>query len=114
MMMPGFLDRIKPWTCAECGHKNISANKQACPECYAPRSGTPDAEAEAQTGQKTRTYSGEKDMREGIARMAQQGWKVVSQSSYQPRAGVGRVIALGLFAAVIKPNAKFTVVYERA
>jgi hypothetical protein len=112
--MSSFMDRIKPWACAECGQKNISANKQACPNCYAPRGGSPEAEAEAQTGQKTRTYEGEKDMREGITRMGQQGWKVVSQSAYQPRAGLGRVALLGLGALVIKPKAKFTVVYERA
>lgn len=112
--MSSFMDRIKPWACAECGQKNISANKQACPNCYAPRGGSPEAEAEAQTGQKTRTYEGEKDMREGITRMGQQGWKVVSQSAYQPRAGLGRVALLGLGALVIKPKAKFTVVYECA
>jgi hypothetical protein len=108
------MDRIKPWTCDECGQKNISANKAACPECYGPRPGTPEADAETQAGQKVRTYEGEKDMQAGITRMARLGWRVVSQSSYQPRAGVGRIVALGLLAAVAKPRAKFTIIYERA
>jgi hypothetical protein len=112
--MSSFMNRIKPWECAECGKKNISANKQECPDCYAPRAGTPAAEAEAASGQITRTYEGEKDMREGIARLAKQGWKIVSQSSYQPGAGLGRIALLGLGAAIIKPKAKFTVIYERA
>ena len=110
----GFMDRIKPWTCDECGQKNISANKAACPECYAPRPGSDAAEAEAATGQKIRTYEGEKDMQAGIVRMAKLGWKVQSQSGYQPRAGLGRVALLGLGALVIKPKAKFQVVFERA
>lgn len=110
----GFMDRITPWTCDECGQKRISANKSACPECYAPRPGSPEADAEAKTGQRIRFYEGQKDMTAGIARMARLGWKVQSQSSYQPRAGVGRIVALGLMAAVIKPKAKFQVVYERA
>jgi hypothetical protein len=107
------MDRIKPWECPECGQQHISANKNACPNCYAPRPGTPASETEAAAGQLTRTYEGEKDMQAGIQRMAKRGWKVVSQSGYQPRAGLGRVVALGLMAAVIKPKAKFIVIYER-
>lgn len=123
--MPSFADRIKPWDCAACGKRNISANKTVCPECYAVRGETaPNHEAIAATvaaqaaeaakpGQVTRIYTGEKAMRKGIDRMAKQGWRVVSQSSHQPRAGVGRMVALGLFAAVFKPPMRFTVVYER-
>jgi hypothetical protein len=110
----GFMDRYKPWACDECGKKNISANKQACPECYAPRSGTEAADAELANGQKVRTYEGEKDMQAGIKRMAALGWKVESQSAYQPRAGLGRVALLGFGALVIKPKAKFTVIYAKA
>lgn len=110
----GFWSQFQTWDCIECGKRTISANKQACPECYAPRPGTPDAEAEIATGQKVRTYEGERDMREGIARLARQGWRVASQSNYQPRAGLGRIALLGFGALVIKPKAKFTVIYERA
>jgi hypothetical protein len=111
--LSSFMDRVKPWACGTCGQKNISANKTECPKCHAPRPGSTQAQAEAATGQTTRTYEGEDAMREGIAQMAAQGWRVVSQTSYQPRAGVGRIALLGLGAAVIKPKPKFVVTFER-
>lgn len=112
--MSSFVERIKPWACAVCGERNISANKEQCPKCGAPRAGTAGAAAEDASGQTTRVYEGEQALAEGIAAMARQGWRVVSQSSFQPRAGVGRTVALGFVgAALIKPKVKFTVVYER-
>src|SRR6185503_14811350 len=98
--MSSFADRVKPWQCAACGQKNISANKKDCPKCHEPRAGSAAAQAQEATGQTTRIYEGEKALQEGIAAMARQGWRVVSQSSFQPRAGAGRVVALGIFAAV--------------
>lgn len=106
---------IAPWDCPVCGKKIISANKAACPKCHAPRAGSAAASVEDATGQTTRIYEGEQALREGIAQMAQQGWRVVSQDSHQPRAGVGRTVALGFIgAALVKPKMKFTVIYERA
>ena len=112
--MSSFADRIRPWQCAVCGQQNISANKSVCPNCGAPRADTPEAQAEALSGQTTRVYEGEQALQAGIAEMARQGWRVVSQDSYQPRAGVGRTVALGFIgAALVKPKTKWTVVFER-
>ena len=68
---------------------------------------------EATVGQATRTYEGEQAMQEGIAQMARQGWRVVSQSSFQPRAGLGRIALLGVGSLIVKPRMKFVVVFER-
>lgn len=57
--MASFTERIKPWTCAACGEPNISANKQACPQCHEPRAGTAGAAAQDASGQTTRVYEGE-------------------------------------------------------
>jgi sRNA-binding protein len=108
---------FKPWACAECGQKNISANKQVCPKCHIARPGSDAANAEAAevaSGQTTRTYEGEKARDAGIVEMSKQGWKVTSVNAYQPRAGAGRIVALGLLAAVAKPPMRFTVIFERA
>lgn len=113
-MSQSFRDRIRPWQCDTCGAKNLSANKTECPKCPAPRVGSAAAAAQDMSGQTTRTYKGEKAMLEGIAMMARQGWQVVSQSSFQPRAGVGRTLALGVVgAALIKPPMKFVVTFAR-
>lgn len=112
--MSSFMDRIKPWKCDVCGTANISANKEQCPKCGAPRDGTAGAAAEDASGQTTRVYEGEKALAEGIAQMARAGWRVVSQSSFQPRAGAGRTVALGFVgAAVWKPPMKFSVIFEK-
>lgn len=109
-----FRDRIMPWQCGSCGQQHISANKSDCPACHAPRAGSAASQSEDATGQTTREYEGEKAMRDGIALMARQGWRVTSQSSYQPSSGVGRTVALGFIgAAIFKPQARFVVVYER-
>lgn len=113
-MAQSFRDKIRPWTCAACGQANISANKGACPQCHTPRTGTAQATAEDASGQTTRIYEGEKALAAGIAEMARLGWRVVSQSSFQPRAGVGRTVALGFIgAALVKPPQKWTVIFER-
>lgn len=117
------MDRIKPWECSACGRKYIAANLGTCPQCGARRGSTEKpavsvattaARATSGAAQKVVTYTGEKAMQRGISDMARQGWRVVSQSSFQPRAGVGRILLIGIFAAVIKPKMKFQVVYERA
>lgn len=114
--MGSYWDSIKPWDCGHCGKLRISANKTDCPKCHTPRPGSAAAQARAaqeQIGQATREYEGEKAMVSGIAEMAAQGWKVQSQTSYQPRAGAGRVALLGIGAAVIKPQMRFVVIYTR-
>ena len=59
---------------------------------------------EAASGQATRVYEGEQALTAGIAAMAALGWRVASQSSFQPHSGVGRTVALGFIgAALIKP-----------
>jgi hypothetical protein len=64
--------------------------------------------------QVTREYKGNKEMLAGVQQMQRAGWRVVSQTGYQPGAGVGRVLALGVVgAAVFKPGAKFIVTFER-
>lgn len=110
----GFWERNKPWQCAVCGQKNISATSGECPKCHTPRAGTAAARAEDVSGQVVRVYEGEKALQEGIRLMLSQGWRVVSQSSHQPPAGVGRVAALGVGALVFKPPVKTTVMFERA
>lgn len=109
-----FWERIKPWQCAACGEKNISANQTDCPKCQTPRPGSAGALAAEASGQTTRVYEGEDALRTGIAQMAAQGWRVLSQSSHQPSSGVGRALTLGLVgAAIFKPPIRFTVIFER-
>jgi hypothetical protein len=109
-----FADRIRPWECAVCGQKNISANKGDCPHCHAPRAGSSGAQAEEVSGQTTRVYEGEKALTAGITAMAHQGWRVVSQNSFQPRAGAGRTVALGFVGAALwKPPVKHVITFER-
>lgn len=107
-----FWERVKPWECPACGWKRISANLTDCPRCHAHRPGSAAAEMEA-NGQATRIYEGEKALQAGIAEMARQGWRVVSQTAYQPPAGAGRVALLGWGAKLIQPPIKFTVIYSR-
>jgi hypothetical protein len=52
--------------------------------------------------QVTRTYTGDKAMRNGIEQMARKGWQVVSNTSYQPA------------RLLFKPKVKFVVVFARA
>lgn len=108
-MMRDYFRSFVPWTCGECGNQHIPGTKTTCPKCQAPRDGIP-----ADARQITRIYEGEQAMQAGIEQMTAKGWRVVSQNSYQPRAGAGRIVALGIFAAVVKPPQKFTVIYERA
>jgi hypothetical protein len=71
------------------------------------------ADALPETGQVSRTYEGQDARDKGVAGMLATGWRVVTETSYQPRAGVGRVLALGVLAAAIKPKVKFIVTFER-
>jgi hypothetical protein len=71
------------------------------------------ADALPDHGQVSRTYEGEDARNKGVADMLAKGWRVAAETSYQPRAGAGRVLALGLLAAAIKPKVKFVVTFER-
>lgn len=68
----------------------------------------------AQPGQEVREYKGAHEAQAGIATMARQGWRVSSQSSYQPRAGCLRILMLGGIGALVwKPKPRFVVTYTR-
>lgn len=62
-----------------------------------------------------REYGSSKEFEHGIADMAAQGYHLVgSPTVYQPRAGVGRMLALGpVGAAVIKPKQKILATFSR-
>lgn len=65
-------------------------------------------------GQQVMEYTGSDAMQRGITEMARSGWRVASQTSYQPRAGCMRVVLLGgIGALVFKPRTKFSVVFTR-
>ncbi|MGH2501342.1 MAG: hypothetical protein ACRDID_02390, partial [Ktedonobacterales bacterium] len=78
----GWRERIQPWQCAVCG-RQVAQNVNVCPQCGEPRPGTPEARAQEASGQTTRVYEGEKALTAGITAMARQGWRVVSQASFQ-------------------------------
>jgi len=61
-----------------------------------------------------KTYHSAKEFQKDQPKMAAQGWQVTNTTSSQPRAGVGRIVALGLLAAVFKPKPEIIVTYSRA
>ncbi len=64
--------------------------------------------------QKIETYKGEKAMRHGIAHMARQGWRVTSQSVYQPAHGCLFTLLFGWnLALLLRKRARCTVTYAR-
>src|SRR5512146_2784719 len=94
--MPGFRERVLPWTCAMCGQHNISANKSACPKCQAPRGQTPEEAAAAK--QLVRVYDGHdpaKEFAADAARLAREGWRVQSQSAGGESSNVGKALLFG-------------------
>lgn len=60
-----------------------------------------------------RSYKSAKEFNKDARRMARQGWEVQDVTNQQPRPGVGRVVMLGLFAAVFKPKPILIVTYRR-
>lgn len=65
-------------------------------------------------GQTVQEYAGADAMQRGIMEMTRQGWRVQSQSSFQPRAGCMRVLMLGgIGALVFKPKPHFLVTFTR-
>ncbi|HUY76598.1 MAG TPA: hypothetical protein VMV29_07485 [Ktedonobacterales bacterium] len=102
------------WDCAACGQQAIPAASMECPRCHIPRPGSPAEQALVAAGRTARLYEGERALQAGIAEMAAQGWSIVSQSNFQPPAGAGRTLALGLLGrALFKPPKKYTVVFQR-
>jgi hypothetical protein len=72
------------------------------------------ATAAATGNQIMRQYKGDGAMRSGITSMQKQGWRVSSQSSFQPRSGCMRIILLGGIGALLfKPKPVFLVTYVR-
>ena len=59
-------------------------------------------------------YKSRAEMERGNAQMGRQGYRVVSVTEMQQRAGCGRILALGLLAAVIKPRPHYLVTYALA
>lgn len=65
---------------------------------------------QATGGQVIVTYKGADAMQRGVMHMQRQGYRVSSQSSYQPRSGCLRVFMFGL---LFKPKAAFVVTFVR-
>lgn len=59
-------------------------------------------------------YKSRGAMEKGNAQMARQGYRVQSVTELQQRAGCGRILALGLFAAVFRPKPHYLVTYTLA
>jgi hypothetical protein len=58
-------------------------------------------------------YKGEKAYQRDANRMSAKGWQVISVTSENPRAGCGRILAIGIFAALWKPKPVLIVTYQR-
>lgn len=59
-----------------------------------------------------RRYKDEKAYQKDAAKLARQGYEVASVVSEQPRSGCGRILAIGLFAAIFKPKPELVVTYR--
>jgi hypothetical protein len=59
-------------------------------------------------------YKSDKTYRKDASMLTQQGWKVVSATSEQPRAGCLRIILTGGLGAIVwKPKPQTIVTYEK-
>lgn len=56
-------------------------------------------------------YKSRGAMERGNTELARQGYRVQSVTELQQRSGCGRILLLGLFAAVIKPKPHYLVTY---
>ena len=61
-----------------------------------------------------RTYKSQAAYQRDSARLAADGWRVVTVTEQQPSPGCARGCLLGLMALVWKPKPYLTVTYERA
>lgn len=62
---------------------------------------------------KVKRYKGEKAYQRDANRMAAKGWQVINMTSQNPRSGCGRILAIGIFAAIWKPKPVLIVTYQR-
>lgn len=60
-----------------------------------------------------KSYAGDKAYRRDAAKMAAKGWRVVNTTEERPRPGCGRIVGLGLFAAVFPPKPRLVVTYQK-
>lgn len=59
-------------------------------------------------------YRNEKEYQKDAAKMLKNGYEVQSVVSEQPRSGCGRILTIGLFAAIFKPKPELVVTYKMA
>lgn len=57
-------------------------------------------------------YKNEKEYQKDAGKMAAKGYEVQSVVSEQPRSGCGRMLTIGIFAAVFKPKPELVVTYR--
>lgn len=57
-------------------------------------------------------YKNEKEYQKDAAKLAAKGYEIQSVVSEQPRAGCGRILTIGLFAAIFKPKPELVVTYR--
>lgn len=61
-----------------------------------------------------REYRSHADFERDAAKLAADGYSVLTVTESQPRSGCLRIVTLGLFALVWKPKPKLLVTYQRA
>lgn len=59
-------------------------------------------------------YQNEKAYQKDAAKMLKKGYEVQNVVSEQPRSGCGRILTIGLFAAIFKPKPELVVTYRLA
>lgn len=60
-----------------------------------------------------RTYKGESAYQKEAAKLAAQGWRVISVTPQPRRSGCARILLIGIFAAIFKPKPILIVTYQR-
>lgn len=58
-------------------------------------------------------YKSLKAFQKDAKKLGRKGWRVVAQAQEKRRAGCGRWLAIGLFAAVFPPKPVWVVTYEK-
>lgn len=57
-------------------------------------------------------YKNEKEYQNDAKKMITRGYEVQSVTSEQPRSGCGRILLIGIFAAIFKPKPVLVVTYR--
>lgn len=60
-----------------------------------------------------RTYRSSSDYAKDSAKLLSDGWTVLTVVTQQPRSGCGRILLIGIFAAVFKPKPEIVVTYQK-